>query len=173
MPTSFVGGGGRKRRTWRECLDAYGGDAGETVGDVSVFSMGGRGVGGSKKEGEEEGKEGEKRGRGIYLSLQFPGWPLVPVQRIMMFVERESPAQKFLSAAEPRHWNVPFVLGGDVSIACVGKGKMRRVRRLCRGSRGVKGAEGYEDVLDHLCINRGQICSQDGCEGEGMHLEGF
>ena len=28
------------------------------------------------------------------LSLQFPGWPTVPVQRMMMLLTRESEAQK-------------------------------------------------------------------------------
>ena len=64
------------------------------------------------------GPQNEKMGkarRGMYLSLQFPGWPTVPVQRMMIFVVRESPAQKFLSAAAPRHWNVPFVLSNYIS----------------------------------------------------------
>lgn len=29
-----------------------------------------------------------------YLSLQFPGWPTPPSQRMMIFVERDGPAQK-------------------------------------------------------------------------------
>lgn len=29
-----------------------------------------------------------------YLSSQFPGWPTVPVHRMMMFVDKEAPAQK-------------------------------------------------------------------------------
>ena len=33
-----------------------------------------------------------------------------PVQRIMMFVSRESPAQKSLFALVPRHWKVPLEL---------------------------------------------------------------
>jgi len=44
------------------------------------------------------------------LSLQFPGWPVVPEHRMIMFVCRESPAQKFLPAASPRHWKVLEVL---------------------------------------------------------------
>ncbi len=31
---------------------------------------------------------------GADLSLQFPGWPTVPVQRMMMLPTRESEAQK-------------------------------------------------------------------------------
>lgn len=41
------------------------------------------------------------------LSLQFPGCPLSPLQRMMMLVAREPPAQKFLPAASPRHLKVP------------------------------------------------------------------
>ncbi len=33
-------------------------------------------------------------GGGADLSLQFPGWPTVPVQRMMMLPTRESEAQK-------------------------------------------------------------------------------
>ena len=30
----------------------------------------------------------------MYLSLQLPGWPTVPVQRMMMLFDREGPVQK-------------------------------------------------------------------------------
>jgi len=46
------------------------------------------------------------------LSLQFPGWPTVPEHRMIMFVFRESPAQKLPPAGE--HTKVPF---DEVTIA--------------------------------------------------------
>ena len=68
---------GRERRTWCVCFDAYWGYAGETA-EISTGT--GRVVGNRNGEG--------------YLSLQLPGVPTVPEQRMMMLVVRELPAQK-------------------------------------------------------------------------------
>lgn len=45
------------------------------------------------------------------LSLQFPGCPRSPSQRMMIFEVRDppDPAQNLLPAASPRHWKLEVV----------------------------------------------------------------
>ena len=55
-------------------------------------------------------------GRG-YLSLQLPGWPMVPMQRIIMFVVREVLAQKEPPLAGQVIEVLRGILGGVSQVA--------------------------------------------------------
>ena len=96
-----------------------------------------------------------------HLSLQFPARPTVPVQRMMIFVLRESPAQYAPPVAGQAKVSVVELLGGgevsvDVCLKIAGF-----FRSLHEGA--------AWDIQRDLCPNKGGGGSQDDCDEWELH----